>query len=480
MKKIFSSQLFIPLCISLFFFIAYSVMGVIRQIHFLSGYDLAIVDQAIWNYSHFQAPISTNQAYAFTPILWDHVELIFPLLVPFYWVYNNVITLILLQSFAICSSGIAVFLIAKKYGLKTIVSISLLISYLLFYGIQNAIWADVHSLVFGIAFLAWFIYFLEIKNKKGAWIFFLLTIICKEDMALLTGIISIILFVIRRDKNMLWFGGLSFLYLFSIFYIYFPYFVPGGYRFQSNTGLLSQIHIDNFYNSSDKRNVLLYSSIWFGFLPFLSPFYLLAALGDLIKYFVIGNAVVSSGQSIFGHYRSSLAILLIWPTIITIGKFKKFNSPVIALYLLLCAFLLQYFLHLPFSYFAKKWFWAPTPSVASMKKILPYVPRDAAVVTQINMLPHLSHRKLEFIMWPETKKFTAHSPCGQETCNWFHWAGNPKYMIVNTSTDWDTRYWLTNRSEFIDGIKNLQAAGIIKPIHIIDSTYMFEVLKHPL
>lgn len=479
MKKIISSQLFLPILLSSLFFIAHAIMGLIRQQHFLSGYDIAVVDQAVWKYSHFKAPISTNHAYAFTPILWDHVELIYILIAPFYWLYNSINTLIFLQALAISSSGIAVFLLAKKYKLKTFLAAALTISYLSFYGIQNAIWADVHSLVFGVTFLAWFLYFVEKKNEKLSWLFFFLAIICKEDIALLTLVISGIIFIVKREKRMLWFMGISVLYLFLIFYIYFPHFVPGGYRFQSRSGLLSQINLRNFYNTKDKRDVLLYSSLWFGFLPFVSPLYLLGAIADLAKYFIVGNAVVSSGQSLFGHYRSSLGILLVWPTIVTLSKFKKLNSSLVACYILLCAIALQYALHLPLSYFAKKWFWIPMPSVASMEKIEQYVSPTASVVTQINFLPQLSHRDNEFVLWPLTKTFPQNSPCGHPTCNWFRWVGNPQYMLVDTSTDWDTRYWLTNREEFVDGVRNLEKAGVIKPIKSMGTTKLFAVLKHP-
>src|SRR5260221_9152252 len=190
MKKILSFRLFIPLLICFLFFVIYGTLGIIRQLHFLSSYDLAVADQAMWKYSQFHNAISTNHAYAFTPILWDHVELIYPLLVPFYWIYSSVYTLILLQAFAICSSGLAIFLLAKKHGIKTFVAFSLLVSYFMFYGIQNAIWSDVHSLVFGVSFLDCFFNFLTLKNWKFFCFFFFFTFFCKRVMALFTLFLS--------------------------------------------------------------------------------------------------------------------------------------------------------------------------------------------------------------------------------------------------------------------------------------------------
>src|SRR5260221_1513402 len=114
MNKFFKKHKLLLLAggICLLFFIAYTILGLERYNYFAAGYDLAVIDQAIWEYAHFMAPISTNHAYAFTPILTDHVELIFLLVAPFYWIWDNVQTLIILQGFLICFSCIPVFLLA--------------------------------------------------------------------------------------------------------------------------------------------------------------------------------------------------------------------------------------------------------------------------------------------------------------------------------------------------------------------------------
>lgn len=455
------------------------MLGIIRHNHFLSGYDLAIIDQAIWKYSKFEAPINTNQAYAFTSILTDHVELIFILIAPFYWLFNNVRVLILLQALAISSTGLAVFLLCQRKKLDTWISYALLISFLMFYGIQSAVWADVHSLVFGAAFLAWFLYLIDAQKFKLAWLFFFLTISCKEDMALLTLLIIVIYFLKNRNKKLIGFVAVSIIYLLVIFFVYFPYFVPGGYRYQNHRGLLAEINLQNLYNTPDKRDVLLYSSAWYGFLPFLSPLYLIPALGDVSHYFILGNAVVSSGQNIFGHYRVTLALLLIWPVIITLAKFKRLNNKFIAVYLILCALFLQYYLHLPLSYLGKSWFWKESASPKTTTLLLKSIPPEASLVTQVNILPHASHRNLEFLMWPSTKDFKTNSPCGQKNCLWFTWPGNPEYMIVDISPEYDTRYWLTNKNEFIEGLKNLEKGEVIKLYQQSGDTIIYKVLKRP-
>lgn len=461
------------------FFVCYSILSVVKHNHFMSGYDLAVSDQGIWLMSQFKNPISTPHAYPFTSLFSDHVEIIYAIISPIYWFADDIRILIVLQALLITASAIPLYWFAKKQKLTFSIRYALLISYLMFYGIQNAIWADVHSLVFAASFLPWFIYFLYTGNNKLTWLFWFLMIICKEDIALMTFLISFVSYILERKKIALYLMAASLVYLFALFFIYYPYFTPDGYRFANNDGLLSNIDIQNMYNTSEKRDVLLYSVAWFGFLPLLAPLHLLPPVADLAHYFVLGSNHVSSAQGMFMHYRVTLATLLIIPTIFVISRFKNLNTIYIGIYLLLCAFVLQYMLHLPLSYLAKKWFWIPPSGVMNIQAVLPLLPADASVVSQVNITSHINHRELVFTMWPEKKAFSKNSPCGQPTCNWFRWPGEPQYMLVDTSPEWDARHLLTNNSEFKEGIANLEKAGVIKVEKRINSATLYKVVKRP-
>jgi len=477
MKK--KVERYLPYIICSLFFIAYSVLSIIRHNHFLSGYDLGISDQAVWLMSKFKDPLSSSHAYAFTSLFSDHVEIIYALLSPIYWVFDDPRILLVLQAFIIAFSAVPIYLFAQKKKLRFSVKIALLISFLMFYGIQNALWADVHSLVFAAGFLSWFIYFLEVGKTKLTLFTFFLLISCKEDIAMFTFLITAVLYIVQRKKAALVFMGLSLLYLGVLFGIYYPHFTPNGYRFDNEGGLLTNVDLTNMYNTPDKRTVLLTSMAWFGFLPILSPLYLLPAVGDLFHYFVLGNGHVTSAQGMFLHYRVTLAALLAWPTIMTISKYKKLNTVWTALYLLCMALLFQYLLHLPLSYFAKSWFWREPASVANIRLMISYLPADAPVVSQVNITPHINHRELVMTLWPEKKEFSKASLCGKRSCNWFRWAGSPRYLLVDTSTDWDPRYWLTDRDTFIDGIHNLEKAKVIAVDKQQGSAVLYKVLKSP-
>jgi uncharacterized membrane protein len=443
------------------FFIAYFTLSVVRHNHFGSGYDLGIVDQAVWEYSNFNIPITTVQSYSFSSLLTDHVEIIYAILSPFYWIWSDARMLILLQSLLIALSGIPIFLLAKKRKVNINIAYSILISYLAFYGIQNAVWADVHSIVFGASFLSWLIYFLETKRNRLSVLAFLLAILSKENIAGLTAVIGIVYFIISRRKIGLYMTFASIGYLFLVFGVYFPHFTLDGYRYKSNMGLASNFNPYYMIDSKLKEQVFTYSFLWFGFLPILSPLILIPAIADLYSYFVLANHI-KAGHELVQHYRVTLAVLMMWPTIIAISKYKLLNKKWMAVYLLFFACIVQYALHLPLSYLSKSWFWMEPKSVTNINKVINYLPSNVSVVSQNNITPHISHRNPIFTLFPTKKTFKNNSPCGTSVCDWFYWVGKPVYLIVDTSSDWDLRHFLTTRDEFTNGLNNMVKMNYLK------------------
>jgi hypothetical protein len=140
----------------------------------------------------------------------------------------------------------------------------------------------------------------------------------------------------------------------------------------------------------------------------------------------------------------------------------------------------QYSLHLPLSYLSKQWFWYESPSVKTINSVITnFIPQNATIVSQNNITPHLSERKSIYTLFPNTKDFIKNSPCGQKTCNWFRWAGEPEYLIIDTSKDWDIRHMLANRGDYINGLKNLEKTGVVKIYKQEGTTILYKVLKNP-
>lgn len=479
-KKDSKFSLIVAIALCLVFFIAYGVLSIVRHNNYQSfGYDLGINDQTVWRYAHFQPPLTTIDPFPNKTKLYEHIELVYALISPSYWIWESRKMLLLLEAAFFCASGIFVYLLARKKKLSPFVGIALLIGYLGFYGTQNAIWADVHSASFAAAFLMGFIYFLETKKKVPAIIFFFLAITAKENIGLLTFLISFLYILKERSKLLLFFMATSVAYVVFVFFIYFPHIIHFKYLYQNSGGMFSNLNPLSFFDTDEKRQVIWYSLLSYGFLPLLSPLYLIPAVGDLSTYFVVANQLPGA-QGLFGQYRITLAPLLTFATIITLIRYKWLNKWHIGAYLILCTLLVQYVLHLPLSYFAKSWFWQEPSGVKNINEIKNTIlPKNASVVAQNNIVPHISHRDKIYSLYPEKKKFDTDSPCGKPECNWFRWYDHPEFLFIDTSPEWDARHLLTDREKFIDGLQNLEKAGIIEQYKQVGNATLYRVKRNP-
>lgn len=456
--------------IALLFFILYSILGVVRHDHYGSfGADLGFIDQVFWRYSHFD----------FKGLIGgSHLEFTTFLLIPLYWIWSDPRMLIIFQALVISLSGIAVFLLARRRKLHISLCYVILLSYITFFGVQNALWFDVHTSVWGAAFFMWFIYFLDNGNKKASIIAFLLTIGSKENIAAYVFLFCVVYFISTRRKEALFFAISALLYLYLLFGIVFPATLPKGYGYSSGQGLVSGSPFQLF-DTYKKQRTIFYTFAWVGFLPLLAPLYVLPVIGNLASYFILGREYVAAHE-IFMHYRIDLAPLIAFATIFTIARYKWLNNRVVAIYLLLCVFVFQYILHLPLSYLAKKWFWTRQASVDTINKVIQYLPKDSSVVAQNNIYPHISQREDIWLLWPDERSFRlTESPCSKKNCPWFRWEKDAEYLIVDLSPDWDIRHLLQNREQFAEAVNGLEKVGIIKKYKEEGTTRLYTIEKAP-
>ena len=459
--------------IAVVFFIAFSTLTIGRHMQFESyGFDLGIVDQTVWNYSRFQQPITTIQFYVFTSKLSDHFELIYAIISPAYWLWSDPRSLLLLESLSVIIGSLAIVTLAKKLELNRYLTLTLQAGFLIFFGTQHGLWFDVHNVGFAIAPLSWFLYAVHLRKIKLALVMCLLVISAKENLALLTGSIALTYIIIYRYKEAFLYAVISALYLAFIFGIYFPYMTPDGYRYDSDqTYNLNPIKM---IDSPNKRETLGYSLFSVGFIPILNPLTLIPALVDLATYFVLADQLKGT-HGLFMHYRMTLAPLLFWATVLTISKRAKLNNAYTALYIILISLFLQYHLHLPLSYLSKNWFWQNLSQRQYIHDSLKTISPEASVVTQNNLVPHLSRRKEIFVIWPQEGR-ADNQGIGTP---WLRWAGKPHYLVVNTASQWDIRHLLMDPQFFRQALQNMEQEGyIIKESHNQDTT-IYSIQKQP-
>jgi hypothetical protein len=137
--------------------------------------------------------------------------------------------------------------------------------------------------------------------------------------------------------------------------------------------------------------------------------------------------------------------------------------------------IVQYLLHLPLSYLAKKWFWTAPASVESIHTMIEQIPQDSSIATQVNILPHVTHNTHVYTIFPDSIATNSASLCGKSTCHIIKWGGSPQYLLIDLDPAWNTLHLLKNREDFIEALSVLEKKGEIKKISTINTTSLYEI-----
>lgn len=463
----------------LLFSIAYSTLSLVRHSHFQSGgFDLGIYDQAVWQYSRFLYPFNSIKEQI---IFVDHLTLTLPLLAPLYWIWDDVRMLLIFQAFWIGFSAVAIFLYLLKRNFTQIQSAILSLLYLTFYGIQYGLFFDFHPSAVGVGLLAWILYFWESKSWKIFTIAIVFLLFTQENMGLaLLGLCAIWFFQKKHLKLVFLLTAISILYtVFSIYVLGLLF--PGGYQYKPQwPANVSQFAIELF-NDEQKRQVWFYSFSWFSFIPLFSPGALIASVIDNAQYFVTGSQF-NRMWSPFAHHRLALSAFLTVgaaDVLFLLKKIKKVNITIVAVLMLIIALFLQYKFHYPLNKLSKSEFWLTESWMADNTAMLLKIPKDASVAAQQSLVPHLSHRKDVYLIYPK-QHFFKENVCGKKECWWLDFAGNPEFLAVDAHNG----VWLTMLLEdvinFKQSLVNMENNKVIQLIYQQGEAKLYKINKDNL
>jgi len=438
----------------------YSTLSILRHNHFQSGgFDLGLYDQAAWQYSRFLTPHNTIKE---RHILGDHLTLTLPLLASLFWLWDNVRILLIFQAFWISLSTLAIFKLCRIRGLTPLASLNLSFIYSLFPGIQFAVFFDFHPVVIGAGLIAWLIYFLEAKKKKLFFITLILLILTQENMGIAMICLGIIYFFQKSYRK--W--SIVFILIGSIWSFVaikiITLFSSAGFQYWPKFPPHPLLLLKSFFNSEEKRLNWLYSFSWFSFIPLFSPSTTIAVIIDLSQYLVLAPRF-SHMWGPWLHHRVILAPFLLLGVLEVLAKLKKYNFNLqnISFLMVALSLTLQYYFHFPLNKLSKKAYWREEPWMADNRNLINSIPKEASIATQQNLVPHLSHRKEIYLVWPRLHDFET-KPCGQTSCWWLDFGGKPEYLAV----DLRPNQWLTqileSNENFQSAVKNMEKEGKIK------------------
>jgi len=475
--------------------VLYATLSILRHMHFQSGgFDLGLYDQAVWRFSQFLPPYNTIKERI---IFGDHMVLTLPLLSPLFYLWNDVRILLIIQALAIAVSSVPIYFIALKRTASKIAAWAVTFLYSFFFGIQFGVFFDFHPIILGVSCLAFLAYSIEYKHKKLFWLFLLLCLLTQENMGIAVFCLGLC-YIFRKNaegrthhsRNWGIFNSgnvyrniavvlivVGLLYSFIAVKIS-AQFSPIGYQYLPEIPKSIPNFFTRLFDSEEKQLTWLYSYSWFSFLPLFSPGSLIAVIADLSQYYVTGNEF-SRMWSPFMHHRAILSIFLTLGLLDILCFLSRWKRVMIAtcIVLVCVAMLLQYKFHFALNKLTKAEYWKEEPWMNDTRTLLAQVPKDASVATQQNLVPHLSHRKEIYLVFPRQHDIKE-QPCGQSLCWWLDFPGAPDYLVVDTRPNqWLTQI-LESNENWLSAISNMEKVGKITLEKQVGDVKMFRVMNN--
>ena len=400
--------------------ILYIGFSFLNHSHYNSGTDLAIFDQAIWNYSRFEAPTSTFLSpFGYGNILGDHLTPILILLAPLYWVWDNVGVLLIAQGLLLAASIVPVFVFCRRRLGRTGAYLMTL-AYASFWGIASAVAFGFHE----VAFVPLLIGLILIAVEDRRWRVFAALVVAlllvKENMAVLVVFIGLYVGYTQREWRKAAITaavGVSWFVLATD--LIQPLFVEGrDYRHwmygaigRDLTSALANIVTDPtrlpyvFFTGSFDPGTGWADSTKLGTLGLIfAPFFGLALLSPigvllvplLLERMLAGNPWLWTP---YLHYSLTIAPVLVMASADALARLARWRPLVprartvlvggaAAIALANLAVATQF----PLADLVDPDFYVPSAEDRARQAALSRIPSDASVLTGSRMMPHLTHR----------------------------------------------------------------------------------------
>jgi uncharacterized membrane protein len=433
------------------FFISY--LTGLQDAYLTHAEDLGTMDQAIWSTLHGQLlrqticnPIGDTNCAGPGGIsrFALHVEPILFLISPLYLLFPSPKTLQVLQTLIVASGAFPAFWLARLRLRNEWAGVSMAILYLLYPAQQHATVFDFHAVTFTASFLLFVLYFLYTRRTILLFVFALLAMACKEEIAALIALCGLWSLLFQQR----WRSGLALIALAfgwtAAALVVLHLASPSGFSLLSSryaaigSGPLQILRTLLLHPGETlERYVLEHNHLFYlrlllapgGYLALLAPWVLVLALPTLVLNLLSADVSMYSGLY---QYNAEIVpfllfacieaqVLLLWLTrrcLVSLSRRKWITQTVqwsqsrlpasssqwlfqrrihtgflalLLLYILGSALRAAYFHgNMPFS---QGFQWPQTSShTALARSLLTRIPSTASVSAQSALVPHLSHR----------------------------------------------------------------------------------------
>lgn len=457
MRKFWLQPKIILILAILIYCAIFGYLSFFKYQHFLYNLeDLSIFTNTLYNTAHGHwLWFSTHGGYCY---LGDHLELSLLFLLPFYYLLPSALTLLISQTILIALSAWPLYLVAKKFfsssrlspllqkwGPVIITCLWLANPYL-----QSINLEEFHLAPFLIFFFFWTFYFYLQKNYKLFWLFFILTLISREDASLTLGALTLI--SVWDNRHQLWQRKKWWLYPMLVSLVWF---------------ILALLVIRHFSPSDDYKYLLLYGDIFsplnwlkkifsskviflllgiflpFLFLPVAKPKYLFLALPTFLQIALVDAEATS--VTLTTHYQTFFLVSIFLSLVLFFSQynFKKEKNIWLLLFALIGA---QIFVNSylgPLSFLTNHQNYLKNlENLENNKKILSLIPPEANISSPYRLLPNLSNRQTATV-----NRLTFLGKKHLSTQD-FSLANNTEYLLLDSADMIEYYLHFTNRYRF--------------------------------
>jgi len=397
------------------FALVYGVASIRQHLLFETmGWDLAVFDQGVWQYSQFKFPYSSFHD---LPWLADHFHLILVSLAPFYWFWPDARVLLVAQAVIISLGALPLYLLAKKVTKNHFFSLVVALGYFLYYSLQWHMFSGFHELTFLPLTFGGVLYFWETRSSKFYWLFFILSVLVKEEIGLLLAAFGIWAFFNdkKRIRQAILTVVLGLIATFGLIYLVMPQIGGQPYRHlgYGRSGetpiavaenlIANPLFLVKAFTDSPVKIKTVFANFWpWGFLPLLAPTTLILAFQQYAIRFLDYVKVIR--WTPYFAYSLPLATITAWGSIYGFKNLQKILNKKLAdflsYFLIILIVFQQYVLHAPLNSIFKKSFYRSEQWMLDNHKVFSCIPDRASLSAQNSLAGWLSQRE-QIDIFPE-------------------------------------------------------------------------------
>ncbi|WP_223881362.1 DUF2079 domain-containing protein [Nesterenkonia ebinurensis] len=298
------------------------------------GYDLGIFDQAIRQYSRFNAPIVPIKGEDFH-LLGDHFHPIIAVLAPLYWIWDDPRMINLALIVLLVSAALPAYLVVREWFSHRVALLATT-AMLLWWPFQAFINWDFHEIAFGVPLIGWVIWAIERRRPWTAVILASVLLLVREDMGAVLVAVAAVLAIKRHWVQAAVLAVIGAVGFWLVVGVVVPYFaLDGEFSYWDYTALGPSAGAAAVFLLTQPWNALpilvdhplkiaLLTAhlvpLWL--LPLLSPYALIAAPLLLSRLF---NDRLTVWGLVY-HYDAIIAVILLLAAFDTLRRIRRWRG----------------------------------------------------------------------------------------------------------------------------------------------------------